>query len=425
MNIVNPRIKTQDTWYSYYAGFSTDFVNSVISKYDMSNDDLILDPWNGSGTTTTVAYERGIHAIGIDINPAIIAIAKSRLLRNISLNQVLKQCDEIVQVARYRIQESLDHDDMLLLWFSNEPAQIIRNIARSISDNFGIRSGLQLEELTDERGCLASFFYVALFCTAKHYLSESKSKNPTWTKTIKVESLDMDNFFSVYRAYLEKNINAIPRCSELQDHKSKIIIEKGSSTSIQIHDCTVDYIVTSPPYCTRIDYAVTTKVELAILGLSSPSFRILRDMMIGTTTVHCKEFPINREWGLEVKSLLSAINSHPSYASSSYYYKTYWQYFSSSYDSFCELNRVLKEDGHAIIVVQDSFYKELHVDLSKIFIEMASNLGWECEDLMHFKKMQSLSSINSKSHPNGQSSKRIETVLMFRKRGKNDRLESY
>jgi DNA modification methylase len=193
------------------------------------------------------------------------------------------------------------------------------------------------------------------------------------------------------------------------------IIRVRSSNNLQIEDETVDYIITSPPYCTRIDYAVTTKVELAVLGFPASNFKSLRNHMIGTTTIYCSECEIMEKWGNEISVLLSKIKNHPSYASSNYYFKTYWQYFNDSYSSLCELNRVLKKDGYAVIVVQDSYYKEIHIDLAKIFNEMAYNLGWKRVDTIDFTKNQSIVTINTRSHPFGKDSKRVETVLIFRK----------
>jgi DNA modification methylase len=41
----------QKAAYQYYAGFSSDFVCDILEKY-ASPGTRILDPWNGSGTTT-------------------------------------------------------------------------------------------------------------------------------------------------------------------------------------------------------------------------------------------------------------------------------------------------------------------------------------------------------------------------------------
>src|SRR5438128_2141314 len=73
-------VRTKPPAYRYYAGFSPDFVRDVIVGLSLGPTDLLVDPWNGSGTTTTIAEELGIPSWGGDVNPAMIVIAKARLL---------------------------------------------------------------------------------------------------------------------------------------------------------------------------------------------------------------------------------------------------------------------------------------------------------------------------------------------------------
>lgn len=50
----------------------------LVQKFSKEND-LVLDPFNGSGTTTKAANFLNRRFIGIDINPEYVAIAKERL----------------------------------------------------------------------------------------------------------------------------------------------------------------------------------------------------------------------------------------------------------------------------------------------------------------------------------------------------------
>src|SRR5688500_6287485 len=54
--------------FPYYAGFGFDWACSHLDEYAHGNN-FVLDPWNGSGTTTLAAQSRGYPAIGVDLNP--------------------------------------------------------------------------------------------------------------------------------------------------------------------------------------------------------------------------------------------------------------------------------------------------------------------------------------------------------------------
>jgi DNA methylase len=72
--------------FPYYAGFSEAFVGDVLDALQPTDGEVVLDPWNGSGTTTAVAGRAGLISIGVDINPAMAVVAKARLAtrRNLS-----------------------------------------------------------------------------------------------------------------------------------------------------------------------------------------------------------------------------------------------------------------------------------------------------------------------------------------------------
>ena len=82
----NPKIrvpnhkKRKQYLYNYYAGFSDHFVKDVLSAYSLDQTSVVLDPWNGSGTTTKIAYQNGFQAIGFDVNPVMVIVAKANLL---------------------------------------------------------------------------------------------------------------------------------------------------------------------------------------------------------------------------------------------------------------------------------------------------------------------------------------------------------
>jgi len=71
----NPKRSLRDvtgrnSWYTFYPGFSNEFASWILTTMTDARHETLLDPWNGSGTTTAAAARRGMHAVGIDLNPA-------------------------------------------------------------------------------------------------------------------------------------------------------------------------------------------------------------------------------------------------------------------------------------------------------------------------------------------------------------------
>jgi site-specific DNA-methyltransferase (adenine-specific) len=62
------------------------FPEKLVSRHIQSwsnKDDIILDPMNGSGTTTKIAYQLGRNFIGIEISPEYCKIAEQRLRQEV------------------------------------------------------------------------------------------------------------------------------------------------------------------------------------------------------------------------------------------------------------------------------------------------------------------------------------------------------
>jgi hypothetical protein len=118
-----------------------------------------------------------------------------------------------------------------------------------------------------------------------------------------------------------------------------------------------------------------------------------------------------------VRCLLHEIRKHPSKASSSYYYKTYEQYFRDCDLSLREIRRTLRHGGVAVFVVQNSYYKEILVDLPELYLEMGRNVGLCGTIVSSVEVPKVLSQINSRSAVHRSSSTYREAVLALEKTG--------
>src|SRR5215831_14118342 len=74
------KASNKEAWFDYYAGFSAAFVRTVLERLLPHREGRVLDPWNGSGTTTTTAHELGVRSTGLDINPVMVVVAMVKLL---------------------------------------------------------------------------------------------------------------------------------------------------------------------------------------------------------------------------------------------------------------------------------------------------------------------------------------------------------
>jgi tRNA G10 N-methylase Trm11 len=192
----------------------------------------------------------------------------------------------------------------------------------------------------------------------------------------------------------------------------------ADSRALPLNDSSIDGIVTSPPYCTRLDYGRATIAELLILeAIGLANYAAARSSLIGASITRGTELlKPRKEWGATCLNLLEKIYRHPSHASKSYYYKSHFAYFESMSASISEISRILRKAGRACVVVQDSYYKDLHTDLPAIITEMAESSGIKKVGEFRFEKRKSLCSINAGSGIYRAKRKPIETAILFERR---------
>ncbi len=416
--------KKQKVFYPYYAGFSEEFAQTLISSLALNQKAVVLDPWNGSGTTTTIASRMGYFAEGYDLNPVMVIAAKARLLGKEEKDLLLPITEAIIEMATY-VDPIEIKDDPLCLWFIPQSTSFIRSIQRAIhssinntSENTVFKTENDFQALPN----LVAFFYTSLFRSIRQLLKPFFSSNPTWIKKPRKKTTRIRPGFSKITAVFESEVlemvNVVSEdkfaLSDIEDISSNTCIKVASSDLLPTPTNSVDLILSSPPYCTRIDYAVATMPELAVLGYTTgKSFDKLRRELIGTSTVPKSVPDPNQDWGLTCNTFIHRIAAHGSKASSTYYYKSHVQYFNSIYESMKELKRALRPAGACVLVVQDSYYKDIHNDLPNIFIEMARANKLKLIKRTDFHHSRTMAGINPKIRNYRETVNATESVLCF------------
>lgn len=410
------------SWYDYYAGYSDAFVYSVLDGMKLDAGAVVLDPWNGSGTTTQIARDRGVPALGYDINPAMVIVSKARILDG-SVNQSLNSVGGDIVKKADRARSRLPYDiDPLEAWLDRGTARYLRRVEMAIHellmDEMHYSPPYEAASLANVSS-LTAFYYVALFRTVRDMLEPFRCSNPTWVKVPNDTSVRItasrSDVSAAFRGHVSNMARGV-RDRAVSERQASIVLDLASSTRLPVADAAVGAVVSSPPYCTRIDYAVATRPELAVLGCDpTRGIAELRRGMIGTPVMTGESLTAKAEWGSACVDFLAAVESHGAKASASYYAKTFLQYFGSMADSLGEISRVLAEGGKCALVVQDSYYKDLHNNLPQILSQMASRSALNLVSQTDFPVTRSMAGLNTRSRRYRSTVTATESVLVFAK----------
>lgn len=397
-----PKLPRNSIGYRYYAGYSQSFVQDILRHWPRHS--LVLDPWNGSGSTTTVATELGLDSVGVDLNPAMVVVAKAALLSEQDISVIRRQADGLCELRASAT--SLDSEDPLLEWLDRSSVSRVRALQTALTGSNRFKA-LDVGDL----GAVEAFWLTFLFNTVRRATKAWRSSNPTWVKL----RWQTQPTKLLWRTMIEEARGAAMSAaatSSANPASSRVLL--GTSTNLIKYGISPDLVLGSPPYCTRIDYAVATRVELSVLGLSVAEQLELRRALIGTTTVPPALMTPGDHIGVTARCTLDAIANHPSKASRSYYWKWLTQYFLGYAASLAQVAQVTSPTGTIGLVVQDSYYKELHLDLAQITTEILAAFGWQLGRSYKFAPRRSLAQINPRAVAYRNGVKPLEQALFFK-----------
>ncbi len=409
LDLTCPKVRShRPTPYKLYAGFSSQFAEQLLRVLCRKRDSRVFDPWVGSGTTIRSARDLGHPATGVDINPAMIVIAKARLLtqedRSMTSDIVRRMLRPNPDVIPY-------DDDPLHQWFTPRAAALIRSVELVARKSHAQLSPTDIEQLSNAQAAA----YTVLFIAVRKLLASEVGTNPTWIRVHADHEPKLQLRWPTLRSLLltgaESVLNDLPPAP--RDGSASPSFRVQSSTQLTPENLTADVVLTSPPYCTRIDYAVATRPELAVLGLSLRDQDSLRRQSLGTTTVPKEEPWLPATPSKTLIQLLARVRNHDSKASKTYYSKWLGQYFTEYTKALRAITSVIATNGALALVVQDSHYKNVRIDLHAITTEVLAGWGWELLRAYPYQIPVTKAAMNTRSRMYRAGSSATETVSVY------------
>jgi DNA modification methylase len=408
-----------DTWFRYYAGFSPTFARSVLAEAELNPTSVVLDPWNGSGTTTYSAAAMGAASVGIDISPVANLVASAKVAHVSDLAHSEGLTVQVIANARRRgVPPAPSHP--LARWLHRVDLGDFLRLQRAILHLLARAGESPIDPLITTPPPLAAFFLLCLLRAARLHSGLRLSTNPTWVRPPARRRRLKDStpgrhrsLAATFKATVKALTTPFSTMPPLSGDPGHARILQGDARSLPIESGTIDFVLTSPPYCTRLDYPISTSFELAALGMeSNVSLRRLRYASMGTPLVRpAKDDACAASLPSSVRRLLRNIESHPSKNSDTYYAQTYRQYFEDAMQGMGELRRVLRPNGKAVLVLQTSFYKEIAIPLPDLYVDMAERLGFRATTVVRIPVQKVLTDINPSAQRHLTERRYVEAVI--------------
>lgn len=400
--------------YKYYAGFSNAFVADVLDRYATATS-RVLDPWNGSGTTTAACTDRGIPSVGVDINPAMLPVAWARLARADLLRLLCERLIRARPTDLFAAEVETGDADLLAVYFADRPASLLRSLRNHlVLASAEVAHGLGSHEIRATSGVA----FVMFAEVVREALRPMRGTNPAWFSRPKPGQRRVSVAVGDIANMLRKAATAMSAVAangleqRLPQHKWPELV-LGDSREDLTKLGTFDLIISSPPYCTRIDYAVATTPELLALGgISNSEFSALRRRIIGSVVTEEAEPSSAVSGSPTLRRTLDAIKQHHTKAASTYYARYFTRYFNDLALSLHQLARAGR-GGCIVLVVQNSYFKEVEIDLRTIVTELMGNEGLALSEAWKHPARSPIAGSNPRFRIYRESNVATEDILVF------------
>ncbi len=255
--------------HTYKAKFFPRFVRSLIvseTRLENRGEQIILDPFVGSGTAAVEAALLGFRSIGIDIDKLSCLIAESKI-------NLLENSFDFLQksVLEFYGNETSPNGGYNLPSWMRRKFERKGNLEEKQYYEKQITDWIErINSLNGNRSC----FQIAVSDALARKFNVRMMGTGVGRFALEIQKTSIDRL-------VEQNIKFALKCSQivgLLKNVYRIKIEKpnfinGTATKIDLADESVDFIITSPPYLPassgRENYLIGKSISLTALGLLS------------------------------------------------------------------------------------------------------------------------------------------------------------
>ena len=383
-------------WYNFVLGFSDQVVGQIIDTFGVTTDEVVLDPFAGTGTTMIECAKFGISSIGIDANPFAVFAAKTKSKFKLDPDALTSAAARVEDRYRENASSNRRFKDGLTYRYLNDSGMLDRGW---ISER-PLRKALALRDAI-QRGQDQAFidvFMLALVADLPTNIGNMKFGPQIYRGPSKVDVDPLPLFKRRVKAMVEdlreaKTRRSFPKPTVLLGDARglKPVLRQHYGNDIP----EINYVICSPPYPTEHDYTRHTRLELAFTE-SVSTLECLRGIKRSMIRSHTKGIYKGDQDQLRAKTLKSveklasevelAIRGKES-GFEKLYPTVVRSYFGGMKRHFGSLFRLMRSGGKAAYVVGDqAAYVRIPIRTAVLLGETAESVGFQVDEIKLWRR---------------------------------------
>lgn len=374
-------------WYRFKEAFSPTFVEGVLRS--MPNGvRTCLDPFGGSGTTALTCQFLGIHPTTIEVQPFLADLIEAKLTR---YDVPRLRADWLAVLDRCHEQPAWAEPDVLP-FLGAPPTFVQPGVQGRWIFNADVASRIQtyrdaIADLADERNRrLLTVILGSLLVTVSNVTISGKGRRyrSGWQQR-QVSPRDVDRLFeTAYQAALYDICRYGRRACEAYS------LLRGDCRTLISTAEPADLVLFSPPYANSFDYTDIYNVELWALGYlkEGPDNRALREATLRSHVQIKRKFAQDSLGSAALANALERLEGVREELWSPHIPAMVAAYFEDLTEVLRQARAVLSPSGQIVMVVGNSSYAGVLIDVAGILRELAPTLGLRCDQVHAVRSMR-------------------------------------
>lgn len=379
-------------WYRFVLSYPPHLVRQYLSEFGLTKNDIVLDPFCGTGTTLVEAKLQGIPSIGIEANPFAHFASSVKIdwqIDPVGLSKIAKEVSSKANKAMEKqgISDSPSVKNLDFISFRQLTKEQERLILKDSLSPLPLHKCLILLDIINEYKQTTFYKYLALAFANSAVFQFS---NLRFGPEVGVGKLKKDaEIVAPWLNQISKIINDLAQSEpEIADIPAKALLSDSRNLKELLKGYKISAVITSPPYPNEKDYTRTTRLESVLLGFikSNEELRKFKKTLLRSNTRgvykgdnddnYVKMFPEIQRIAEEIENRRIEMGKTSGFEK--LYHKVTRLYFGGIAKHLFELQSVLKPNAYLAYVVGDqASYLRVMIRTGHLIAEIAQSLGYE------------------------------------------------
>lgn len=326
--------------------------------------DTVLDPFCGSGTVLVEARANARNAVGADLNPLAVLIAKVKATP-LDTTRLHEHARYLLRAVEHTSRRGISVSESLGYWFKASVVQDLERIWRVIESNY--------PDLGDPYG---DFFRVVFSATLRQVSNNRSGDYKRYRLAHKDLKKHNPDPIAVFAKAMESSEAGMQAFARLANPNQETRVAKADARH-HIHQPPADLVVTSPPYGdskTTVAYGQFSSFSIEWMGLKAGSPLAVDRLLMGAPGASGSA----EDHSKTLSKILEKIGKN-----SGGRREDVLSFFNDFEKSLSATGRSLKKGGRAVFITGNRAVNRIEVPMDVILSELAER--WFETDASHFR----------------------------------------